>query len=217
MNQQQAEAVVAVMTGQVWTTQFMELPQKTFWVEYLVRYSSDDAIEAVKALARTSKFFPSISEFEDVIKPIVHFRMEQDRSERAALDAAPKDRMISAEKTRESLAKIREMIEEARIGEGASGTHEHTGETPNQCPSCRVRWNLPAPGSTDLPACPSCGGKTVEHGGNQVPGLRYYCVDCDLFYNGSYEEMVRYRDGTALPRTVSRVHVEDKKARKARS
>lgn len=204
MNDKQAEAVLALMTGQIWPNAYLERPIVKRWLQYLPRYSSDDAIEALKVMELTTSFFPKIAEFEDVIKPIVKRRRDEEREERAALEAGPQDRLISPEKQKEALAKVREMIAESGgIGNGSSGKHNHPGKTPNQCPECRKRWNLPEPGSTDLPACPNCEGLTVEAAA-PVDDLRYYCVDCNLLYNGSWEEREAYRKGTAQPRRPHR-------------
>lgn len=130
MSGNEVAAILALMSA-AWPAATVNENTARVWGGELTNIHGEDALAATHTLIRTSKFFPSVAEFLDVVRPLTARRARADQAadyERKAL--AEGGTVSDPEDGRAGVSRHIRSILAAQAGR----RHWHGG--PNPCPTC---------------------------------------------------------------------------------
>jgi hypothetical protein len=108
MTTDEVDAVLAVMTAH-WTTKELTEEEIATWERHLARFDFDVGFEAAERLIAHQRWFPTVSEFADVARPLARIK--------ALRPALPESKEARETYKRRGLAHIQELraqLKEAR-------------------------------------------------------------------------------------------------------
>lgn len=124
MTNDEAMSIVGRMAS-AWPQIELTEPTVEVWREHLIDKRGPIALEVIRGLEQTVKFFPTLAEFTDAYKIAIRQELEYERNERRALQPGPDG------PTRD----IRDLLQSLSTKLKTIGTHNHHRGAEN-CPVC---------------------------------------------------------------------------------